>query len=306
MRDIYEMYGKYYYVPMTQGAAISVPVTVGCSWNRCLYCDLNHTNLFRPLSMEEIQRSIVQLKEYYEPIRVKPKKALMMGGNPFCLPTEQLLAICERIRNAFPYIKYISAFARADDILRKSKEELLLLKEAGLDELSIGLESGNDEVLRFHNKGETAAEQKSALKSLEEIEVNYSVYVMLGLGGKEYSKVHAMDTGKLLSDLRPNVIILVTLIAFSDAPLISKIRSKEFIRLTPKESIEEEILMLENIESPGVIFNATHKTNALILKGKLPEHKELLLKKMQDTLKENSGKDLVHRELKKWARWDKE
>lgn len=306
MPDIYEAYGKYYYVPMTQGGAISVPVTVGCSWNQCLYCDLNHTNLFRVLSMEEIDRAIARLKDFYEPIRVKPKKALMMGGNPFCLPTDQLLAICERIYKAFPYIRYISAFARADDILRKSKEELRLLKDAGMNELSIGLESGNDEVLRFHHKGETVAEQTAAMRALEDIGMNYSVYVMLGLGGRQHSHAHAVDTGKLLSVVRPNVIIVVTLVAFSNAPLVAKLRSKEFVRLTPKESIEEEIRMLEHIDNPGTVFNATHKTNALILKGKLPEQKALLLRKMHIALEENSEKELLERELKKWVRWDKE
>lgn len=299
-------YGDYYYVPMTQGNAIPIPVTVGCSWNRCLYCDLNHKQKFRVLSMEEIQRHIETMQKHYAPFRTKPRNAILMGGNPFCLPTEQLLEITSRVRDAFPYIQKISAFARSDDILRKSKEELIALRDAGMDELSIGVESGNDEVLLFHDKGETVTQQLQAMKQLEEIGMTYSTYIMLGLGGMSLSREHAIDTGKLLSAVRPHVIIVVTMVAFSGAPLIEKIRSKEFLRLSPRQSIEEEILLLENIENTNTIFNATHKTNAILLKGKLPEQKEWLLEKLRSALASHNEKEWLAIERKKWGRWSKE
>ncbi len=301
-----EPYGIYSYVPMTQGNAIPIPVTVGCSWNRCLYCDLNHQMAFRALSMDDIRTHIETMQKRYAPLRTKPKNAILMGGNPFCLPTNQLLEIIGHVREAFPYVQTISAFARSDDILRKTRDELIALKDAGMDELSIGVESGNDEVLLFHDKGETVSEQLLAMKQLEDIGMAYSTYIMLGLGGKKWSRAHAIDTGKLLSMVRPHAIIVVTMVVFSDAPLIAKIRSKEFQRISPRQSIEEEILLLEHIENTNTIFNATHKTNALLLKGKLPEQKEWLLEKLRSALALHTEKEWLDIERKKRRRWDKE
>ncbi|MDO5688912.1 MAG: radical SAM protein [Tissierellia bacterium] len=306
MTDIYSPYGQYYYVPMTQGGAIPVPVTVGCSWNRCLYCDLNHGNAFRVLSEERIRESLAQLKNRYSHLRIPPKKALMMGGNPFCLSTERLLSIAEEIRMAFPQVCSISAFARSDDILRKSREELLALRAAGMNELSIGVESGSDAVLEYHDKGETALQQIQAMQLLEETGFNYSTYIMLGLGGRALSQEHAIQTGRLLSVVKPNVIIVVTLVAFSNAPLVERIRSKDFLRLSPRESVQEQIRMLEEIEGSQSIYNATHKTNALLIKGKLPEQKAQLLSKMREFLETHSDRQLLAAERRKWTRWDKE
>jgi radical SAM superfamily enzyme YgiQ (UPF0313 family) len=125
-------------------------------------------------------------------------------------------------------MKNISSFARADDILRKSKDELLELKKRGMEELSIGVESGNDEVLAFHQKGVTREDNYQALLKLEECNISYSTYIMLGLGGKRLSREHAIDTASLLSKVNPEVMIVVTLVLFKDAKLVKSVRNKEF------------------------------------------------------------------------------
>lgn len=290
LNEIYKEYGNYFYVPMTQGYSVAVPVTVGCSWNKCLYCDLNHDNKFKFLGLQEINKKLKALKEYYSNRKRPVKKVVMAGGNPFCLDTDTLIEIIRLIKDYFPQVKNISSFARADDILRKSKDELMELKRLGMGELSIGVESGNDEILAFHNKGVTREDNYRALKKLEECNISYSTYIMLGLGGKKLTRENAIDTASLLSMVNPQVIIVVTLVIFKDAKLVEKIRKKEFKRLSVLESIREEKMLLENLHMRNTIFNATHKTNALILKGKLPEQKSLLLDKINRFLKENDNR----------------
>ena len=228
---VYKEYGQNFYVPMTQGYSVAVPVTVGCSWDQCLYCDLNHENKFQFLGLEEIDKKLKALKNYYSNKRRPVEKVVLAGGNPFCLDTDILIEIISLIKAYFPKVKNISSFARADDILRKSKDELLELKKLGMGELSIGVESGNDEILAFHNKGVTREDNYQALIKLEDCNITYSTYIMLGLGGKRLSMENAIDTASLLSRVNPQVIVVVTLVIFKDAKLVESLRNKEIYQI---------------------------------------------------------------------------
>lgn len=306
LNEIYKEYGPYFYVPMDQAYSVAVPVTIGCSWDKCLYCDLNQHNKFGFFGLKTIEEKLVMLKDYYSSKRNPVKKVVMAGGNPLCLDTKILIEVIGLIKKYFPETESIASFARADDILRKSKEELQILRALGMRELTIGIESGNDEVLAFHNKGVTVEENFNALSRLEQCDIAYSTYIMVGLGGRELSKKNAIDTGMFISKFNPRVIIVVTLVLFKNARLVEKLRSKEFIRLRPLEAIYEEKLLLENLNVTNSIFNGSHKTNSLILKGKLPEHKELLLKRINKVLERYNGEDIKHNEMRKWQKWSVE
>ena len=129
---------------------------------------------------------------------------------------------------------------------------------------------------------------------------------MLGLGGKILSKENAIDTASLLSKVNPQVITVVTLVMFKDAKLVRSVRNREFVRLSTLDSIREEKLLLENLNMKNTIFNGTHKTNALILKGKLPYHKSLLLEKIHKALEKYDQKTLKNKEISKWKNWSLE
>ena len=306
LNEIYKEYGGYFYVPMTQGHSVAVPVTVGCSWDKCLYCDLNHENKFRFLGLDVIEQKVKALQHYYSNRRRPVEKVVLAGGNPFCIDTHTLIEIIGLIKAHFPQVNNISSFARADDILRKSKDELRELKRLGMGELSIGVESGNDEVLAFHHKGVTREDNYQALMKLEECDISYSTYIMLGLGGGKRSKEHAIDTASLLSKVHPQVITVVTLVLFKGAKLVQNVRNKEFVRLKAIDSTREEKLLLENLHMKNTIFNGTHKTNALILKGKLPEHKSLLLDKIDKALEKCDQETMHNKEITKWKNWSLE
>ena len=301
--DLYGKYGFYYYVPMAESYTVQIPVTVSCSYNKCLYCDLNSNKKFKELSLDEIEQNIIKLKTLSELRKNNNARFLLAGGNPFVLSTNKLLNIAELIKKYFDNFNYISCFARADDILRKSDEDLRILKAAGYDRLCIGLESGSDKVLEFQQKGVTREDNLNAMRRLDEANIKYSGYIMLGLGGRDLSAEHVEQTSSMLNLARPFELTVVTLVLFKGAKLIEKVKSHEFKRMSPYETLKEGRRLLNNLNI-NVIWNATHKTNLYPVKGKLPEHKDLLLRRIDEVINSLSDKNnLKQYELKRWQNW---
>lgn len=298
-QEIYQEYGFYYYVPMAEAYTVQVPVTVSCSYGKCLYCDLNQGMTFRELSLAEIEANVEKLRYIHD----KPaRRFLLAGGNPFVLGTEKLLRISAVIHAYFPECEYISAFSRADDITRKSPGELRMLHEAGYDRLCIGIESGCDDVLKFHEKGVTRSQNLEAMKMLDDAGIKYSTYIMLGLGGRTMSEAHTRDTASLLNDANPFELTVVTLVLFKGARLVDKVRSHEFLRMSPFDALKEERELLSLLDI-NTVFNATHKTNLFPVKGRIPDHKAMLMQKIDHAVNEILEAGLKQYELKRWHKW---
>ncbi len=297
-------YDRYMYSPMPEMHNEMIPVTDGCSYGKCLFCDLNVGKSFKVFDIEDIKKYIRKRAEFYKGKRFVPRKFTLLEGNALCLKTRTLEEILKEIKKNFPHMKYVSTFARSDDILRKSKEELTLLKSLGLDRICVGIESGDEEVLSYHKKGVTVEEQYRALKKLEEEGISYSVYIMLGLGGKRRSKEHILNTAKFLNSVNPFEIVVVNLVIFTGAGLVERIRKGEFERISLREQLKEEILLLENLKI-STIYNGTHKTKIVPLTTVIPDRKEDLIKILRDNL-EKTEKELLAEEKKKWNIWDKE
>lgn len=297
-------YPIYMYTPMPKMHNVMVPVTSGCSYQKCLYCDLNFRQKFHIFKLAEIEDYLRKEKIKYDKMRRSPKKFTLLEGNPLCVKASYLENVFATIHKYFE-IEYISMFARATDVLRKTDEELLRLKAMGMDRLCLGLESGSDEVLSFHKKGHSVSDSLRACKKLERLGISYSVYIMLGLGGKEMTLAHREGTAKLLNEINPFEIVFVTTVIFKRAPLKDLVRAKEFTRLPIKDVLAEEIYILESLENSTVI-KATHKTNPLPLLAKFPEGKEDMLRKLKEYKDGNTEKELRRNEMRKWQVWDKE
>lgn len=299
-----KFYPIYMYTPMPEMHNVMVPVTSGCSYQKCLYCDLNFRQKFHIFKLAEIEDYLRKEKIKYDNMRRSPKKFTLLEGNPLCVKASFLEDVFTMIHKYFE-VEYISMFARATDVLRKTDEELLRLKAMGMDRLCLGLESGSDEVLSFHKKGHSVSDSIRACKKLERLGISYSVYIMLGLGGKEMTLAHRKGTAKLLNEIKPFEIVFVTTVIFKRAPLKNLVRAKEFTRLPIKDVLAEEIYILQNLENSTVI-KATHKTNPLPLLAKFPEGKEDMLRKSKEYRDNNSEKELRKNEMRKWTVWDKE
>lgn len=297
-------YPIYMYTPMPEMHNVMVPVTSGCSYQKCLYCDLNFRQKFHVFKLAEIEDYLRKEKIKYDKMRRSPRKFTLLEGNPLCVKASFLENVFAMIHKYFE-VEYISMFARASDVLRKTDEELLRLKAMGMDRLCLGLESGSDEVLSFHKKGHSVSDSIRACKKLERLGISYSVYIMLGLGGKELTMAHRKGTAKLLNKIRPFEIVFVTTVIFKRAPLKDLVRAKEFTRLPIKDVLAEEIYILESLENSTVI-KATHKTNPLPLLAKFPEGKEDMLRKLKEYRDGNTEKELRKNEMRKWQVWSKE
>lgn len=299
-----KFYPKYMYTPMPEMHNEMVPVTAGCSFKKCIYCDLNYKQKFHIFKIDEVENFLNERKTELQKTNRMPKKFTLLEGNPLCVSTDHLISVFKLIHKYFE-VEYISMFARATDVLRKSDEELLKLKELGMDRLCLGLESGSDEVLAFHKKGHTAHDSILATRKLDRLGIKYSTYFMLGLGGENMTMSHRCETAKLLNEIHPFEVVFVTTVIFKRAPLKDYVRNKSFIRMSVKEILEEEIYIIENLNMDTII-KATHKTNPIPLQAKFPEGKEIFLRKLRDYYESNDEKSLVKNEMKKWKIWDKE
>lgn len=303
--ELSSLYKGYQYVPMGDAYALPIAVTMGCSYNRCLFCDLNHELSFKVFSLEEIEEYIRKEAFLHSRSRRPIDKVVLMQGNPFTLESEYLGEIAKLLHKYFPKLESISSFARVDDVLKKDLSELEYLHSLGYKSITFGLESGSDKVLEFHHKGNSNKEQVEAMHLLDRAGISYDVYIMLGLGGQTMSEEHVKGTIKLLNQVSVSQIIFVTLVLFKHAPLVKELRKGSFKRQRPVDSMREARDILLGLERP-CIFNLTHKTNTLALKGMLPEQKASLVQALNEGIESLENQVSAARESKRWRRWGTE
>ena len=267
------------YPPPLEAKSALLEVTIGCSYRKCRFCDFPRDG-FSIAPMAEIAQKIELLRLI---INNNPRLHLL-GCNPFCLHTRQLLSILEMIHDRLPCVRQVSMYARADDVLKKSAEELALLARAGITDLHIGLESGSDAVLALHEKGETAGDIEAALYALEACGIHYHLTAIPGLGGRELSREHAVKTAALISRHKPFSIWCIMLKVWPNTPLEKMVQEGDFVPLTPLETLREEREMVSRIQlsMPCLYVDSTVLQRCSII-SMLPDQKDTLLQQM-DTL----------------------
>lgn len=264
------------YPPPLESKSALLEVTTGCSYRRCKFCDFPK-DTFSISTMAEIARKIELLRLV---IGGNPRLHLL-GCNPFCLHTRQLISILEMIHDRLPCVREVSIYARADDILRKTGEELEVLSHAGLTDLHIGLESGSNAVLTLHEKGETIEDIEAALTMLEHYGIRYHLTAIPGLGGKELSQEHAIKTAAVISRHNPMSVWCIALKVWPETPLARMVEEGTFEPLTFEEILAEEREMVSRIQVglPMLYVDSTVLNKYTIL-GMLPEQKGVILQQM--------------------------
>lgn len=276
--------GDTVYPPPLESKSALLEVSTGCSYRRCKFCDFPK-DAFTIASMAEITRKIELLRLV---IDGNPRLHLL-GCNPFCLHTRQLISILATIHDRLPCVREISMYARADDVLQKSDAELSSLAHAGLTDLHMGLESGSNAVLALHEKGETIEDIEAAMDALDRCGIRYHLTAIPGLGGKELSREHAIRTAAVLSRHRPMSVWCIALKIWPDTPLSRMVEDGEFQPLTFEEILLEEREMVSRIDMklPCLYVDSTVLNKYTII-GMLPEKKQLMLQQMDILLeKEN-------------------
>ena len=270
-------YSQPLYRPPSEAWSMIIQVTEGCSHNKCRFCYMYKCKQFRLKSMEEIKEHIEWLKPMYK----NPERIFLADGNVLCLKTEKLLELLNYIKKEFPNVQRISSYSGPLDLLRKSDEELKAVRNAGLELLYMGVESGSDKVLSMVKKGVTQKEMIEAGQKAIKAGFKLSCMIISGLGGTEYMEEHAVESAKVISAINPHYFSLLRLVVEEESELAEDVRQGKFQLLTPLQVLDENIIMLENMELTDCIFRANHVSNHVNQAGTLNKDKDMLIERLK-------------------------
>lgn len=273
----------YIYNPPSEDKGLMLRVAVGCSHNACTFCGMYRNVKFRVRPLDQLLPLIAEAKERTPNLR----RVFLGDGNALTAPTDELLPILQRLKSTFPTLGTISCAARASDLLEKTPADLALLRSKGLSLIYLGVESGDDEVLRRIDKGVTADEIKNAGQAADAAGIELSTMIILGLGGKELTEEHAIHTADILNALSPSMLGIMTLLPRAGTPLERQIEVGQFQRLSRQETLQELLTLLTRLNLPRPsILRASHIYNFVNLAGTLPEDKETLLAQVRQSLEQ--------------------
>lgn len=268
------------YRPPSEAYSLIVQVTLGCSHNKCAFCNMYKDKKFSIVDIEQVMQDLAWAREKYSRI----ERVFLADGDALILPTEHLLRILHYIRENIPECTRVATYASPKSILRKAPEDLRTLREAGLSMGYLGLETGNEALLQKINKGVTVAQQIEAAQKLKAAGMTLSVTAINGLGGTEDWEAHAVDTARALSAMRADYIALLTLRIYTGTPMAQWIKDGTLTQPNPMELIRETRLLLSEIDSPGAVFRSNHASNYLALAGTLNQDRGALIAKCDAAL----------------------
>ncbi|HJC82223.1 MAG TPA: B12-binding domain-containing radical SAM protein [Candidatus Anaerostipes avicola] len=268
------------YRPPSEAYSLIIQVTIGCSQNHCAFCSMYKTKQFRIRSTDEIIDDFMEAREMYPKI----EKIFLADGDALICPVQDLEMILKLIRKKFPECRQVTCYASPKSILLKKTDELKRLCQLGLSMVYMGLESGSDKVLEYMKKGADPKEMIKAAEKIHNAGIRLSVTAISGLGGKKWWKEHAVETGKVLSEMKPEYAGLLTLMIEEGVPLEQEIKSGRFQLMNPYEILIETREMLEHMDCPGCIFRSNHASNYISLRGTLNKDKEKLIKQLDQAV----------------------
>jgi radical SAM superfamily enzyme YgiQ (UPF0313 family) len=258
-----------------------IQATVGCPHNQCSFCMVYKRGpRYRVRPIEEICEDIDAARDLYGD---GVKTLFFPAGNTIAMPTPDLAAICRHARKKFPGLRRITVYGSSQYIARKTPVEMSALRAAGLSRIHVGLESGDDGVLKRVKKGTTAAEQIKAGRMVKAAGMELSEYVVLGLGGLEASEAHARKTAEVLNAIEPDFVRLRTLVPKINTLLLHEIRHGRFRLLAPRQVLEETRRLLEGLRCRTTLLS-DHYTNYLNLEGRIPDERGRLLSEIDRAL----------------------
>lgn len=263
------------YRPPSEANSVIFQVTLGCSFNKCSFCNMYRTKEYSERPWEEIKSEIDIVSKSFP----QTERIFLADGDAINLHTEKLIQILDYIKEKFPNLQRISCYAMPKNLLQKSPEELTQLNNRGLDMLYIGIETGNDILLKKITKGATSKSIIDACDRAKRSGFIISCMIILGIGGKKYSVDHMKETARVVSAVSPNFLAALTLIIEDGV-------YDEFMKKfdEPFETLDDSLILNElemllndiNPVSP-MVFRANHASNVYSIGGNLPEDKEKMI-----------------------------
>ncbi len=260
--------------PFSEADSYLLQCTVGCSHNKCTFCGMYKDKKYKVRSLDDIKEDIKLAKAHYRDL----EKVFLCDGDAIDIDTDILLEILAELKKTFPSLRHVGTYVGPGTILRKSMSELSALRAAGLAKAYLGVETGDDRLLREINKGVGYDEMLQAGLNLNNAGFNLSSMVLLGLAGKgERSKEHALATAKITNEMKPKYLAALTVTPVPGTILFNQMQKGEFQLLDPFETLEEMKIIFENITIDDLKFVGVHASNYLPVNGTLQRDKQKML-----------------------------
>lgn len=268
--------------PPSEADSLILPVTDGCSWNQCTFCEMYTApqKKFRAREEAETLESIARCGRLYGD---EVRRIFLADGDALVLPTRRLLAILGAIRQHLPLVRRVSSYCLPRNLRKKSVAELQELAQAGLSLVYVGAESGDDEVLAKVHKGETFASTEAALLKLADAGIKRSVMILNGLAGQGLSQQHAVNSARLANAAQPEFLATLVL-SFPMGEQRFRAAWPEWQPLDVVGLMREMEVFLSGLELQRTVFRADHASNWLVLKGTLGQEKQALLQQLRQAI----------------------
>ena len=272
--------------PPYEAGSLLLQVTTGCSHNSCRFCTMYRDVEFAVSPMSEVKADIAEAASR----RPTFQRAFLLNGNAFCLPADHLLEIADELYRSFDYLTSIGCYGTVNDIAGKSDDDLRRLAKAGFSEVNFGLESGMDSVLAYMNKGYDARTAREQFGRLRESGMKFSVNIINAAAGPDLLHEHARVNAQMVTDIKPSLLFVSPLHIDAGSELESEVESGAFEECTLGQYIEEEIELIEGIETRGCYLYGEHVSNPIPVSGWAVEDKAFLLDRLR------KGMSLISRE----------
>ncbi len=280
--------------PPYEAFSMIIQATSGCTYNKCKFCNLYHGECFHITSLEEFEEDLAEIKSYQPYAR----RIFLTGANPFALSYENLKIRALTVRDYLIKCQNIAMFASIRDIIPKSIEQLKKLRSLGINGLSVGMESGDDETLNLVDKGYTSVDIAEQLAKLDEAGIEYYLVYMTGLAGKGNGQRNALNTATVLNQISPYFVQnpyflhIDSLTLFPDTELYQMVQQGKFIPAGEKERLEELMTLLQKLQI-RTRLQANTITNYKPISGYLPRDREKILKELTNIIETTSEEEMV-------------
>lgn len=324
--------------PPSEAESLLLRFTRNCPWNRCDFCETYKGEAFSRRTLEEIKKDIDNVCLIAERIRERSRQMgfageinrqvlsdlyqtgshliihvaawLYRGGktvfiqdaNSLIMKTSELAEALRHLKEKLPSVERITSYARSQTLTRKTRQELEEIRDAGLNRIHVGMESGSDAVLKYMNKGATARDHIEGGKKVVESGISLSEYVLLGLGGRLWPEEHYLETARVLNEINPDFIRMRTLVVVEGTSLYEKLAGGEFREQTEDEIVAGERLLIEALKGINSEVVSDHMLNLLEeVRGRLPEHKGHMISVIDSYLSLPERERLNFRLGKRWG-----
>lgn len=270
------------YRPPSEAHSLLIQATIGCPHNKCTFCSMYKGSRFKVRPVQEIKEDLLEARNYYGEYI---ESIFFPDGNTIIMKTDQLADIFNYAHELFPELQRITIYGSARFVNKKSQEDLMLLKKAGLSRIHMGMESGDDTTLQHIKKGTNSEEIIAAGLKLKNAGIQTSEYYLVGIAGKARWKEHAENSGRVLSAFSPDFIRLRTFAPEPGTPILEEIQSGTFQYLSPHEALQEIRILVENLHCENSMVLSDHITNYWNINGLIPRDRDKMLAELDRAIK---------------------